>query len=459
MHFWDKLGNKKSVLLTIYKALILSRIDYCCFIYENCSHSQTKKLDTIQYKSLLLATGGMKGTALNALLGECCELPLELRRKNLVLKYLLKIYLNPKNSASIVLKDTKYYQMGFKAYSPYTNLLDNFFSDLGVELNTVNQVSYNASPWSEMYSRVDMSYEFSNTKGDKNKNTDDLKIQHKVDKLCNDYEYVFFVDGSVRADNKVGVALSLPQSKTVVRARLPNNLSIYYAEAYAILMALNYAKENNFHDFCIITDSQNVLNDIKFSNVKNSPHSNLISTICNIFNDTHKLSAKFIWLPGHSNIPCLQEIDSLAKLATNLTDITPIDPTFQEFILGVDGWIRNKWVEKWSNEPNCKYQRTFCIRETCLTSNSNRKKDTIINRLRLLQTKLKAGLAKIGLLEDGACQTCGVLEDVYHFVMMCKNTEDLRQKLYSVKSKVNLFSFQELLPDVEIMDNIADYVA
>ena len=42
--------------------------------------------------------------------------------------------------------------------------------------------------------------------------------------------------------------------------------------------------------------------------------------------------------------------------------------------------------------------------------------------------------------------------------MMCKNTEDLRQKLFSAKSKVNLFSFQELLADVELTDIIADYV-
>ena len=39
----------------------------------------------------LIVTGGMKGTALNALLSECSELPLFLRREKIILTYLLKI--------------------------------------------------------------------------------------------------------------------------------------------------------------------------------------------------------------------------------------------------------------------------------------------------------------------------------------------------------------------------------
>src|SRR6267154_1233430 len=74
------LGADKSILLTIYKTLILSQIDYCCFTYSECPVSTPKRLDTIQYKTLLITTGGMRRTALIALLGECSELPLFLRR-------------------------------------------------------------------------------------------------------------------------------------------------------------------------------------------------------------------------------------------------------------------------------------------------------------------------------------------------------------------------------------------
>ena len=59
-------GNKKS-LLTIYKSFILSRLDYCSFIYNDCSKSLLKKLDTIQYKSLIIASGALIGTAMKAI--------------------------------------------------------------------------------------------------------------------------------------------------------------------------------------------------------------------------------------------------------------------------------------------------------------------------------------------------------------------------------------------------------
>ncbi len=74
-------GSSKRVLLTLHKSLILSNLDYCSFVYLNASASTLKKIDTIQYKSLLIVVGGMKVTALNALLGECGEVPMDLRRK------------------------------------------------------------------------------------------------------------------------------------------------------------------------------------------------------------------------------------------------------------------------------------------------------------------------------------------------------------------------------------------
>jgi len=105
-------GSNKDTLLTIYKSIILSSLDYCCFTFENACLTNLKRLDTIQYKSLLLATGAMRGTSLNALLGECTELPLYYRRIKITMNYLLKIYLNQQNSAKNVLQDKKNFPIG-----------------------------------------------------------------------------------------------------------------------------------------------------------------------------------------------------------------------------------------------------------------------------------------------------------------------------------------------------------
>src|SRR6267154_42591 len=73
-------GSSRKVMLTLYKSLILSKLDYCSFLYMNAAASILRKIDTIQYKALLLSVGGMRGTALNVLLGDCGELPMKHRR-------------------------------------------------------------------------------------------------------------------------------------------------------------------------------------------------------------------------------------------------------------------------------------------------------------------------------------------------------------------------------------------
>ena len=90
-------GASQKILLLLHKTLILPHIDYCSFAFANSANSNIRKLDTLQYKSLIIVTGAMKGTAKNSLLAECEEIPLDLRRESQLLKYLLKLANNPFN--------------------------------------------------------------------------------------------------------------------------------------------------------------------------------------------------------------------------------------------------------------------------------------------------------------------------------------------------------------------------
>ena len=85
-------GANSNVLLTLYKALILSHIDYCSFVYSSASQTNLKRVDSIQYKALAIVLGAMKDTAGKALLEDCGDLPLCLRRDKLLLRYLFKLY-------------------------------------------------------------------------------------------------------------------------------------------------------------------------------------------------------------------------------------------------------------------------------------------------------------------------------------------------------------------------------
>ena len=82
-------GAPKAVLLTVYRALIRSIIEYGAFVYDDASVALKSKLDSIQYKALSLCTGAIKGTALLSL--QNGEQPLFIRRRSQMLQFALKI--------------------------------------------------------------------------------------------------------------------------------------------------------------------------------------------------------------------------------------------------------------------------------------------------------------------------------------------------------------------------------
>ena len=98
-------------------------------------------------------------------------------------------------------------------------------------------------PWSNVSIFVDLSFlnDYSSQR-----NKDELNVSPISNpdlEIAFDPKCTIFADGSVRSDGKVGAAIFSASLSVLVR--LPNGLSIYYAEAYAILLDLQYAKDQN----------------------------------------------------------------------------------------------------------------------------------------------------------------------------------------------------------------------
>ena len=60
-------GANKKVLLTIYRSLIRSVIDYGAIAYNSASDNLKHRLDVIQHKALRIACGAFCSTAASAL--------------------------------------------------------------------------------------------------------------------------------------------------------------------------------------------------------------------------------------------------------------------------------------------------------------------------------------------------------------------------------------------------------
>ena len=72
-------GASKKSLLTIYRALIRSSLDYGSIAFDNASKSTKDRLDSIRARALRVSCGAMVATPNSALLVECGKLPLQLR--------------------------------------------------------------------------------------------------------------------------------------------------------------------------------------------------------------------------------------------------------------------------------------------------------------------------------------------------------------------------------------------
>lgn len=446
-------GANKNSLLTLYKSLILSSLDYCSFAFSECSTSLSHKLDTIQYKALLISTGAMKGTSLKALLGECAELPLDLRRKKLTLSYLVKIDQDKRNLASSILEDKKFHQLELKCKSTYKSLLFKFREDNNIVMNHY-PTNYKVTPWYDLSEFVNLSY----LEIAKNSVLTPSSIDEILLNLRNQFDCLFFVDGSVGANLKVGAAIYSPSLFLNLKYKLPGDLTIYYAEAFAILKALNYAQDIGLESFCIISDSSRVLNDIKNASFNTSPHSDIIYKICDISQSFPSAHKSLTWLPSHCGNSHIDIVDHLAKSSSNSLQTTNIDQTRDEAVLVVNNWIWSIWKKQWENKTTNQYQNTFNLQQKTLQFNIAWKDSCIVNRLRMLQSRLNAGLHKVGRHDTGLCSTCNTLQTEKHFLLDCIETIELRKDIKSIYDISKPFDFQHLLSDKGVIGKILQYV-
>jgi len=455
-------GASKDILLTLYKTLILSHLDYCCFAYAEASTKNLKKLDSIQYKALLIAVGGIKGTALNALLGECGELPLKIRRDKFIIKYLLKLKHFPKNTAYKVMEDNNYQNLGIKNHSKFNTILESFMTINNLTIDSDTTVSKLNPPWLNFNDFVDTSllYPYDTNK---NELSNEL-VQIKIGKLESTYSYIIYADGSVGSEGKVGAAFFCPNLSSQYLFHLKSGLSIYYAESFAILRALIYSIDYNLTSFCIVSDNSTVLKDIKLLNTSSSPHPYIITQICNILSKLIP-SHNFLltWLPGHHHANQNSiKTDKLAKLATTAEEIYEIKFSTAEATLMIDECCRSVWYEIWRTKPTCKYQYQFEPFNGNRAFYSSRKKDVIVSRLRLLQTNLLADKYKVGLSDNDECPNCNnnSKQDVIHFLMSCAQTKDLREKLRRNHKDIrsSAWNIESITSNKVLLDIVVDYI-
>src|SRR6267154_6183416 len=94
------------------------------------------------------------------------------------------------------------------------------------------------------------------------------------------------------------------------------------------------------------------------------------------------------WLPAHHNNTPMDITDHLAKSAARETFPSVQEFTIHEASLVVEEWIWEDWRKDWASNTTCKYQSIFQLSRKYLKPLGSRRKDLIMSKFRLLQSKL-----------------------------------------------------------------------
>ena len=254
-------GGDRSVLLNLYRSQVTSKFDYGSIIYGSARKSYLKCLDTIHHQGLRLALGAFRTSPVESLYAESNKPFLYIRREKLSLQYTTKLAANPRNPAHNCVFNPKYersYNNRPSAIKPFGLRIQQLLQQANISIKNVQPFSLpSKEPWTQNPPKVILDLH-------KNKKSEVYSYIFKTEYLEIKSAYKHYIsiytDGSKR-DEKVACAVICPDFTDSIR--LPDNSSIFTAEAKAIDIALYHIRDQPEKQFIIYSDSLSVLRSLK----------------------------------------------------------------------------------------------------------------------------------------------------------------------------------------------------
>ena len=427
-------GGDRSVLLNLYRSLVRSKLDYGSIVYGSARKSYLKCLDTIHHQGLRLALGAFRTSPVESLYAESNEPSLYTRREKLSLQYTTKLAANSKNPAYNYVFNPKYERF----YNTPSAI-----KPLGLRilplLEQANISIKNVQPFSPSIERA-MGTEpskgyFRPSLKNKKSEVDSHIFKTEFLEIKSAYKHYMsiYTDGS-KQDEKVACAVVSPNFTDSIR--LPDNSSIFTAEAKAIDIALYHIRDQPEKQFIIYSDSLSVLRSLK-----NLDHRNpLIQQIFRKFNYLSSFKEiVFCWLPSHTNIRGNELAHLEAKSALSLS-ITNLKIPHFDFKSNIHQYVMNKCQSIWEEQTGNKlHELKPDFNSKCSFLGYSRQIQTKITRCKIGHTRLTHSYLLTNE-QPPFCISCNEPFTVKHFLITCTEFNYIRNRYFTAKTVKELFS-------------------
>lgn len=418
-------GAHTPQLLQIYKALIRSRLDYCCQVYESAFPSVKAKLDIVQSRALRVCLGVPRTTSIPALQVEAGEMPLDLRRNQMTVKYYLRCMASSANHPAR--KDFEYsWQFEYYRSKCHNDALPFLLRSriLVEDMNLENVLLESrlpppSPPWHLDFPNVFLDLTTSCVKTQ-------LPVVSK--NLANEFIDMqfsscikIFTDGSKSPDDQCSAAFVIPEENVRRGFKLPDKLSVFKCELLAILFALEWISNFLPDRVVILSDSLSALQVIA-GNVCDIS-SDVVGEILHRFTHLSKsgLTILFSWIPSHVGIAGNELADQTAKGAISSVCCISVPLSISEVDSIIRSNIRHFWQGRWND--SFKGRSYFRVNDT-VSSNVSfygrcRREQVLYSKLRLNQCWLNRRKHILGKHPTGLCDCGEEFETVEHFLLNC----------------------------------------
>ena len=274
--------------------------------------------------------------------------------------------------------------------------------------------------------------------------------QHLISKYP-DYIKIY-TDGSV-SNSKSGCGVW--SSNFTLKARLPDQTSIFTAELYAIFSAITFSSTSQAKCL-ILTDS---LSSIQALQLPHKSNHHLVLKIASLISDSPPNKIVIQWIPSHMGIKGNELADSLAKESLNLNYITNTGYNLTDAIRISTNHLKQTFLKICNPCHHNNYISFTNSDKIPMHLTLPRPQQVTLTRLYLRVTKL-THLHIITKEPPKVCPHCSDIQaSLYHIFIECPAYNQARQALISHCNSQNLnFNIDTILSAIVPPHLILDYI-